>query len=87
MCQIDITRDATNDVMIQGVAHNLHTSEGDLRMLAEVLDARGKDKDAYVVKEVAETVHALVHACLKLYGLACLDHTGHAHDAVGVASV
>lgn len=87
MCQIDITKDQANDTMIQGVAHNLHTSEGDLRMLAEVLGARGKADDAYVVTEVAETVHALVHACLKLYGLACLDHSEHAHDAVGVAAI
>lgn len=87
MCQIDITKDQGNDIMIQGVAHNLHTSEGDLRMLAEVLDARDHGDAAYVIKEVAETVHALVHACLKLYQAACLDHSGHTHDAVGVATV
>jgi hypothetical protein len=85
MCQIDIDRESSNSTMIQGVSHNLHTSVGDLRMLAEVCKARQDDATAHIVSEVAETVAALVNVTLDLYRLACEHEThvhAHTHDAV-----
>lgn len=73
MCQIDIDRDAANSTMLQGVAHNLHTSVGDLRMLAEVCAGRGDSGTATLVGQMADLVSDIVHAALVLFRDACIQ--------------
>ena len=90
MCQIDITREQETHKMVQGVAHNLHTSVGDMDMLVEVCAARGDMETAFIVQQASAHVQSVIDAVLSLFGQYCRPehtHTADEEPTVEVATV
>jgi hypothetical protein len=87
MCIMEIHAGAHTVTMVQAMAHNAATWDGDANMLAEVLKARGEYETLRTLQHAQDYVHHAYTDLLSLYGeeVAALASgaDGHVHAAPG----